>query len=106
MTTYTNPPLKRDLDGIIIHVSTTELRARIPLRNHCSKHIIDIVKNSKSDKNKTSISSMILRRDSLNGKDCQVTRILERYVGKTILAMWSTASLNFSLNIATMVLSI
>ena len=49
---------------------------------------------------------MILRRDSLNGKDCQVTRILERYVGKTILAMWSTASLNFSLNIATMVLSI
>ena len=77
MKTYIQPPLKRDPDRIIIHVGTNDLRSnQDPVT--IAKNIIDIVKSSKTNKNEILLSSIVPRRDSLNGKGRQVNNILQK----------------------------
>ena len=60
--TYIQPPLKRDPDRIIIHVGTNELRSSQDPET-IAKTIIDIEKNSTTNKNEILVSSMVPRRD-------------------------------------------
>ena len=78
MKTYIQPPLKRDPDRVIIHVGTNDLRSnQDPVT--IAKNIIDIAKSSKHSVNLVSIlSSIVPRRDSLNGKGRQVNNILQK----------------------------
>ena len=75
--TYIQPPLKRDPDRVIIHVGTNDLRSsQDPVT--IAKNIIDIAKSSKTNKNEVQVSSLVPRRDSLNGKGRQVNNILQK----------------------------
>ena len=77
MKTYIQPPLKRDPDRVIIHVGTSDLRSnQDPVT--IAKNIIDIAKSSKTNKNEILLSSIVPRRDSLNGKGRQVNNILQK----------------------------
>ena len=77
MKTYFQPPLKRDPDRVIIHVGTNDLRFnQDPVT--IAKNIIDIAKPSKTNKNEILLSSIVPRRDSLNGKGRQVNNILQK----------------------------
>ena len=67
MKTYIQPPLKRDPDRVIIHVGTNDLRSNQDPET-IAKNIIDIAKSSKTNKNEILLSSIVPRRDSLNGK--------------------------------------
>ena len=69
------PPLKRDPDGVIIHVGTNDL-SQAP--ETFAKNIIDIVKNSTTKKNQILVSSIVPQRDNLNGKGCQKNNILQK----------------------------
>ena len=71
MKTYIQPPLKRDPDRVIIHVGTIDLRFSEDLKT-IAKNIIDIAKNSTTGKNEILVSSIVPRRDNLNGKRRQV----------------------------------
>ena len=77
MKTYIQPPLKRDPDRVIIHVGTNDLRSNQDLVT-IAKNIIDIAKSSKTNKNEILLSSIVPRRDSLNGKGRQVNNILKK----------------------------
>ena len=77
MKAYIQPPLKRDPDRVIIHVGTNDLRSnQDPVT--IAKNIIDIAKSSKINKNEILLSSIVPRRDSLNGKGRQVNNILQK----------------------------
>ena len=77
MKNYIQPPLKRDPDQVIIHVGTNDLRSnQDPVT--IAKNIIDIAKSSKTNKNEILLSSIVPRRDSLNGKGRQVNNILQK----------------------------
>ena len=72
MKTYIQPPLKRDLDRVIIYLDTNELRSgQEPVI--IAKNIIDIVKTSTTNK-----SSIFLWRGNLNGKGRQVNNSLQK----------------------------
>ena len=76
MKTYIQPPLKRDLDQVIIHVGTSDLRSSQDPET-IAKNIIDIAKNSTTKKNEILVWSIVPRRDSLNDKGRQVNNILQ-----------------------------
>ena len=78
MKTYIiQPPLKRDPDRVIIHVDTNDLRSSQDPET-IAKTIIDIAKNSTTNKNEILVSSIVPRRDNLNGKGRQVKNILQK----------------------------
>ena len=77
MKTYIQPPLKRDLDQVIIHVGTSDLRSSQDPET-IAKNIIDIAKNSSTNKNEILVLSIARRRDNLNGKGRQVNNILQK----------------------------
>ena len=70
MMTYIKPPLKCNHDRFIIHVGTNDLRYHQD-RETIVRNVVDIANNSKTDINKILISSIVPRRDNLNGKVCQ-----------------------------------
>ena len=77
MKNYIQPPLKCDCDRVIIHVGTNDLRSsQDPVT--IAKNIIDIAKNSTTNNNEISVSSIVPRRDNLNGKGRQVNKILQK----------------------------
>ena len=67
MKTYIQPPLKRDPDRVIIHVGAIGLRFSEDPKT-IAKNIIDIAQNSTTSKNEILVSSIVPRRDNLNGK--------------------------------------
>ena len=75
--TMIQPPLKRDPDQVFIHVGTNNLRSSQDPET-IAENTIDIAKNSTTNKNEILVSSIVLRRDSLNGKGLQVNNILEK----------------------------
>ena len=77
MKTYIQPPVKKDPDRVIIHVGINDLRSSQDLET-VAKNIIDIAKNSTTDKNEILVSSIVPRRDNLNGKGRQVNNILQK----------------------------
>ena len=77
MKTYIQPPLKCDPDRVIIHVGTNDLRSSQDPET-IAKNIIDIAKNSTTKKNEILVSSIVPRRDNLNGKGRQVNNILQK----------------------------
>ena len=81
MKTYIQSSLKSDPDRVSIHISTNDLRSSHNPEN-IAKNIIHIVKNSTTNKNKILVSSIVLRRDNLNGKVLQVNSILQTLYGK------------------------
>ena len=85
MKTYIQPPLKRDPDRVIIHVGTNDLRSsQDPVT--IAKNIRDIAKISTTSKNEILVSSLVPRRDNLNGKGCQVNNILQKLCVKNNFA--------------------
>ena len=58
MKSYIQPPLKRDPDRVIIHVGTNDLRSSQDPET-IAKNIIDIVKNSTSNRNEILVSSIV-----------------------------------------------
>ena len=77
MKTYIQPSLKRDPDLVIINVGTNDLGSSQDPET-IAKNIIDIAKNSTTNKNEILVSSIVPRRDNLNGKGCQVNNILQK----------------------------
>ena len=77
LKTYIQPPLKRDPDWVIIHVGTNDLRSSQDPKT-IAKNIIDIAKSSTTNKNEILVSSIVSRRDNLNGKGRQVNNILQK----------------------------
>ena len=75
--TYIQPPIKRDLDRVIIPVGTNDLKSSQDPET-IAKNIIDVAKNSTTNENEILVSSIVPRRDSLNGKDRQVNNILQK----------------------------
>ena len=71
MMTYINPPLKCNPDRFIIHVRTNDLRSDQD-RETIVRNVVDVTNNSKTDINKILISSIVPRRDNLNGKVRQI----------------------------------
>ena len=67
MMTYVKPPLKYYHDHLIIHVGTNDLRSNQD-RETIERNVVDVTNNSKTDLNKILISSIVPRRDNLNGK--------------------------------------
>ena len=78
MKTYIQPPLKRDPDRVIIHVGKNDLRSSQDPET-IAKNIIDITKNSTTNKNEivSIVSIKVPRRDNLDGKGRQVNNILQ-----------------------------
>ena len=72
------PALKRDPDQLIIHVGTNDLRSSQDPETIAKNIIIDFAKNSATNKNEILVSSIVRRRDNLNGKGCQVNNILQK----------------------------
>ena len=77
MKTYIQPSLKRDSDLVIINVGTNDLGSSQDPET-IAKNIIDIAKNSTTNKNKILVSSIVPRRGNLNGKGRQVNNILQK----------------------------
>ena len=71
MMTWIKPRLKRNPDRFIIHVRTNDLRS--------DQENIEVANNSKTDTNKVLISSIVPRRDNLNGKVRQVNIFLKKF---------------------------
>ena len=67
MMTYIKPPLKCNPDRFIIYVGKNDLRSDQD-RESIVRNVKDVVNNSKADINKILISSIVPRRDNLNGK--------------------------------------
>ena len=77
LKTYIQPALKRDPDWVVIHVGTNDLRFSQDPKT-IAKNIIDIAKSSTTNKNEILVSSIVSRRDNLNGKGRQVNNILQK----------------------------
>ena len=67
MMTYIKSPLKCNPDRFIIHIGTNDLRSDKD-RETIVRNVVDVANNSKTDINKKLISSIVSRRDNLNGK--------------------------------------
>ena len=78
MMTYTKPPLKCNHDRFIIHIGTNDLRSDQD-RETIVRNVVDVANNSKTDINKILISSIVPRRDNLNGKVRQVNIFLKKF---------------------------
>ena len=76
--TYIKPPLKGNPDCSIIHVGTNDLRSSQNSET-IARYIVEVANNSKTDTNKILISSIVLRRDNLNGKGLQVTIFSKKF---------------------------
>ena len=76
--TYIKPLLKRNPDRFIIHVGTNDLRSNQDPKT-IAKNIVELANNSKTDTNKVLISSIVPRRDNLNGKGRQVNIFLRKF---------------------------
>ena len=70
--TYIKPSLKGNPDRSVIHVGRKDLRSN-------PRYIVEVANNSKTDTNQILISSVVLRRDNLNGKGLQVTKFLKKF---------------------------
>ena len=77
MKTYIQLSLKRDPDRVIIHLGRNDLKSSQDPET-IAKDIIDIAKNSTTDKNEILVSSIVSRRDNLNGKGRQVNNNLQK----------------------------
>ena len=77
MKTYIQLSLKRDPDRVIIHLGRNDLKSCQDPET-IAKDIIDIAKNSTTDKNEILVSSIVSRRDNLNGKGRQVNNNLQK----------------------------
>ena len=78
MMTYIKPPLKRSPDRFIIHVGTNDLRSHQNPET-IARNIEEVANNSKTDTNKVLISSIVPRRDNLNGKGRHVNMFLKKF---------------------------
>ena len=67
MMTYIKPPLKCNPDRFIIYVGQNDLSSDQD-RESIVRNVVDAANNSKTDINKILISSIVPRRDNLNGK--------------------------------------
>ena len=74
---YIQAPLKLDPDRLIIHVGTSDLRSSQDPET-IAKNIIDIAKNSTTNKNEILVSSVVPRPDNVNGKSRQVNNVLRK----------------------------
>ena len=72
-TTYIKPPLKRNPDRFIIHIGTNDLRSDQD-RETIVRKVVEV--NRKTHVNTVLISSIVPRRDNLNGKVRQVNIVL------------------------------
>ena len=70
MKTYIQPPLKRDPDRVMIHVGKNDLRSSQDPET-IAKNIIDIAKNSSTNKNEILVSRIVPRQDNLDSKGRQ-----------------------------------
>ena len=77
MMTYIKPPLKRKPDGFIIHVEAKDLRSNQDPKA-ITRNIVEVANDSKTDTNKVLISSIVPRRENLNGKGCLVNIFLKK----------------------------
>ena len=78
MMTYIKPPFKRNPDRFIIHVGTSDLRSEQDPET-IARNIVEVANNSKTDTNKVLISSIVSRRDNLNGRGRQVNIFLKKF---------------------------
>ena len=78
MMTYVKPPLKRNPDCFINHIGTNDLISNQDPET-IARNIVEIAYNSKTDTKKVLTSSIVPRRDSLNGKNCQVNILLKKF---------------------------
>ena len=101
MKTYIQPPVKRDPDRVIIHVGTIDLRFSEDPKT-IAKNIIDIAKNSTTSKNEILVSSIVPRRDNLNGKGRQVNNILQKLCVENNFAYVNRGNIKQRQNIAIM----
>ena len=101
MKTYIQPPLKRDPDRVIIHVDTNDVRSGQDPET-IAKNIIDIAKNSTTNKNEILVSSIVPRRDNLNGKGRQVNNILQKLCVENNFAYVNRGNIKQRQNIAIM----
>ena len=74
--TYIKPPLNFNPGCFVIHVGTNALRSD-QARETTVRNVVDVVNNSKTDIKKL-ISSIVPRRDNLNGKVRQVNIFLKK----------------------------
>ena len=87
-------------DRFITHVETNDLISDQDPET-TARNIVEVANNSKTDTNKVLISSIVPRRDNLNGKGRQVNTFLKKfcmendliYVNQTILNLDSIATL-------------
>ena len=78
MMTYIKSPLKRSLDCFIIHVGTNNFR----IDQHpeiIARNIVEVANNSKTDTSKVLISSIVPRRNNVNGKGRQVSMFFKKF---------------------------
>ena len=78
MMTYIKPPLKCNPDLFIIPVGTNDFRSDHD-RETIVRNVADIANNSKTDINKILISSIVPRRDNLNGNVRQINIFLSKF---------------------------
>ena len=83
--TYIKSPLKCNPDRFIIHIGTNDLRSDKD-RETIVRNVVDVANNSKTDINKILISSIIPRRDNLNGKVRQLSIFLKKFCMKNDFA--------------------
>ena len=75
MMIYIKPPLNCNPDHFIIHVGKSDLRSNQDTET-IVRNIVEVANNSKTDRNKVLISSIVPRLDNLNGKSLQVNCFL------------------------------
>ena len=78
MMTYIKPPLTRNPDCFIIHVGANDSRSNQEPET-IARDFVEIACYSKTDTSKVLISSVISRRDNLNGKGRQVNTFLQKF---------------------------
>ena len=78
MMTYMKPPLKLKLDCFIIHLGTNNLRSNQDPET-IARNIVELANKSETDTNKVLISSIVPRRDNLNGKGRQANIFLNKF---------------------------
>ena len=78
MMTYIKLPLKCNPDHFIIPVGTNDLRSDHD-RETVVRNVAYVANNSETDINKTLISTIVPRRDNLNGNVRQVNIFLKKF---------------------------